>query len=92
QPSLTAFQFELYPNPAQNVINLRIAAQNRVEITASLVDVNGKLVASLINDTIEAGVKKFHLNKDLFHLVPGVYYIQVQAKGAFRTEKLVIVE
>jgi predicted alpha/beta superfamily hydrolase len=92
QPNFSSFSFQLYPNPAQNAFNIRIAAQNRVEITAILVDVNGRLVAPLINDTMEAGVQNFHFNKGLFAIEPGIYFVKIESEGAIKTKMLTVLE
>ncbi|MFY0673738.1 MAG: T9SS type A sorting domain-containing protein [Bacteroidia bacterium] len=92
QPNLTSYYFEIFPNPTQSVINIRIAAQERGQITATLVDVNGKLIAPLINDTIEAGVKHFHFNKGQFAIEPGIYFVRIESEGAIKTKKVTILE
>lgn len=92
QPNLAPYHVEIYPNPTQNVINLRIAAQNRIKITATLVDINGKLVAPLINDTIEAGVQNFHFNNGLFIIKPGIYFVRIESEGAIKTKIQTILE
>jgi hypothetical protein len=59
-------QIQIYPNPAQNLVN--ITAQKKIEIL-SLTDFSGRTVVYSLNKTDSGYVIPLH------HLSPGVYLL-----------------
>lgn len=49
----------VYPNPVENQLNVKFTLQQRTNVTAAILDVLGRQVASLYNDELPAGEHTF---------------------------------
>ncbi len=82
-------QVMLYPNPSAtgNATLLFLTETDNVNITASIIDITGKLI-STENITTVNGMNQHHLNTS--SLNAGIYFIQLNAGGNSTTKKLII--
>ena len=77
--------FKLYPNPANNLINLSYEFGNGVSYEVACFDINGKQVlnTSWINNSTMKQI-------DISNLTPGVYLLKiVSGNDIIHTEKVV---
>lgn len=80
--------FELYPNPAQNFVQLALnSLESSQHLHISLFDVLGSELKIISSQHFDSGQHKIKVN--LHELVPGTYYIRVAGKHAVRTRKIV---
>jgi hypothetical protein len=85
-------EFELlqnYPNPFNPSTTIRYALPSRVHATLTVFNTLGQQVATLVNETQEAG---YHIVKfDGSGLSSGVYFYQLRAAEYVETKRLVLV-
>ena len=78
--------FQLGPNPFSNQLNLTITGDTKLPLTASIVDVNGRLISQtqLVKTTLQ-----FKKNIDLSSIASGVYILRVTGENVLFTQKLI---
>ena len=80
---LSTTDFTIYPNPAKNMLNVRMSLQDEAEVNVH--DLLGNLI---INKQIDGSRQIFSLNTN--DLIPGIYFISVSDQnGHFTTQKFV---
>jgi hypothetical protein len=67
----------LSPNPAQNILNVKVSLKNTSNVNAQLTDVTGRVVSNLYNGTMAAGNNAMSINTS--ELASGIYFINVKA-------------
>lgn len=86
-PQTAFLQMRLYPNPAQDVVNLTLSALQNTDATLRIFSADGKLVQhralSLFadNQTIPLNVSA---------LAEGMYFVEIRTPSAVLTEKMMI--
>ena len=83
-PEIPRFAVNLYPNPADNQINLIFGTEDTSDKRLSIFNMNGQLVFS---KEIPVNSGK---NIDVSLLERGIYLLQVSSEKAVETRKLVI--
>lgn len=68
-------QLSLYPNPADNKINVKMISKNRQSLNIEVYNSIGIRVIKENSQTVEAGENEFKLN--IKSLTPGVYYLRM---------------
>ena len=80
---------ELYPNPAQNEVNLNFVTQNNDDnFSIKVFDVVGKEIKSIHNGTLTSGEHHFLINTQNYQT--GVYFISLNNGVNSRLQKLII--
>lgn len=82
------------PNPAHREVELRLSVPRTAAVRVDLVDVNGRLVRRLVDETMEPGEHSIgrSLVDEQDQLVPaGVYYLNVTDGRSRMVRKLVVV-
>lgn len=67
-------QFTLFPNPAKNILNIKINSANSNIASLSVVDVSGKAV---LNKNISSIKGETIMQLDVSHLSSGTYFIKI---------------
>ncbi len=80
-------RFDLFPNPSEGVINLRIALNDAADMRLEITDVMGKQVFTEDWNNSQREVNRV---LDLGHLAPGVYHLSVVAGEEQHTARFVI--
>lgn len=80
--------FEIYPNPATNLVNILFDMPQFDKATMNLTDLLGREVRSVVNDRLNKGVHEYTLNTS--ELSKGIYFIQLKAGELSTVKKLVI--
>ena len=79
----------VYPNPAENVLNIGIQALQGEHIVVEIIDIQGHSVLSKNDIVFNNGVHKIELN--LKSMVNGTYFIKILVNNKLRnTSKIVI--
>ncbi len=73
-----SMSFEVYPNPATDVVNVTVYSQNNTEAQISICNYMGQAVQSF-NAGITTGKNSFALN--LGNLSSGMYYVRINNAG-----------
>ena len=84
-----------FPNPLEKETTIRYAVRVSSDVTVSVYDVRGRLVATLEDGPREPGVHEVvwrGLNSDGLHVANGVYFVSVSADGDAQTGKLLLVK
>lgn len=71
---------KLFPNPANDVLNLNYTLKNKTAVQLELTDVLGKVQSVQNTETVVAGENKNVINTS--SLKPGVYFIRIKQNGA----------
>ncbi|WP_040279043.1 DUF7619 domain-containing protein [Psychroserpens damuponensis] len=76
--------FNMFPNPAKNVVNIRLNASNFGNVTVNIIDLQGKQV---LEQHISEGN---NLELDIADLQSGFYFIELHANNKSLVKKLII--
>jgi len=83
------FDFVVYPNPINETGTLAYTLTDPSTVTASVVDITGKEVASLKNEQEQAGSYKIDLGQGK-SLSSGMYFAKITVNGTAYTKKFVV--
>ena len=79
----------LYPNPTSGVTYLSYENQTSANVTASIYDITGRQVATLINNQQQAAGKQIvTIDVNNLQLPQGLYMVQLTVNGAMKIIKL----
>ena len=85
-------QISAYPNPAQDQIKIvyNIPESNFVKV--SIVNMNGQLVANLVNEFQSIGIHEFtwNLKNSISNVKEGLYLIKCQIGDSMKVQKLLV--
>lgn len=75
-----AFESSIFPNPAQDIINLTVSGAKGTQINGNIYDLDGKLVkSSVANLTLTGGEQTIKISTGL---VPGIYNLSLSVDNA----------
>jgi len=75
------YKAEIYPNPAENALNLEFKLKTASKVSISLLDVNGQNIKTFMSEEkVDSGVQvlNFELNPSIAN---GYYYITIDVNG-----------
>ncbi|NJN77914.1 MAG: T9SS type A sorting domain-containing protein [Saprospiraceae bacterium] len=78
----------LSPNPAKDFAQLNINFKNPVDLTVSLIDVNGRILETRHEGNTASEQIRFDVN----NLVEGVYFVKITANGQSIAKRFVVVK
>ncbi|MEO0216688.1 MAG: T9SS type A sorting domain-containing protein, partial [candidate division WOR-3 bacterium] len=81
---------EIYPNPTKGMIRLRFNSPDERKITIQLYDVCGRLVYK--EDIAKSNIAMNELLITPKNLSAGIYFVQLEAEGCKRIEKVVLLK
>ena len=88
---IVAFESSIFPNPAQDVINLTVSGIEGTQIDANIYDLDGKLVKRSVANLVLTGNEQ--TIKISTGLVPGVYNLSLNVdKTEVINHKLLIIK
>ena len=82
-------KLEMYPNPTQDVVNIRFTSSKKGIITISIYDVSGKKIQE---DEYNSQSGEFQKEINLSSFQKGAYYLQVEQDDHSEIRKIVITE
>jgi photosystem II stability/assembly factor-like uncharacterized protein len=77
---ISALDAVFYPNPTSDMGSLRIDLIESASVSAQLFAVDGRRVQTFVKENLDAGRHTFSIETS--NLNPGVYFMEVMAKGA----------
>ena len=80
----------MYPNPANELVNIRINGDAGDVVTANLMDNTGKLVMTMIRTELTQYTEMFRF--DVSAIPSGVYMVNIAVGNKVFTQKLLIME
>jgi DNA/RNA endonuclease YhcR with UshA esterase domain len=84
--TLTGFETTIFPNPVQEILNIKINSENVNETTISIIDITGKTVQTEILNNIQ-GETTHQVN--VANLSQGTYFVTFNVNGILTFEKIV---
>lgn len=81
---------QVYPNPATNHFTLSFNLSEPAWVRAILVDITGKEILPLIDQSYTAGTRNFQFDVD--DLTPGCYFLKIIAGDRQTVQKLIVTE
>jgi len=84
----TISNVNLFPNPANNQINIELTMQNNADINILLVDLNGKILNNKMLSNVSTGTNNVVL--DISNYANGIYSVIIRSEQSIKTTKLVI--
>jgi hypothetical protein len=91
-PGLTASgnRFDpVYPNPFTTYAQLPVTLKAAATVNVNVMDVYGRLVASISKGSMAAGNHTIQLHPTNWGLIPGTYFVEVRAGGERFVRKVV---
>jgi len=89
-PENDSYKINVYPNPANDLVNLNFKFNKPEDITIELYNITGKKVAFLYEDKNIVPDYNYNINIDTKGLCNGVYFIVLKTERNSRTLKLTI--
>jgi thiol-disulfide isomerase/thioredoxin len=81
----TVSAFNVFPNPATDNVSITVDLKETSNISIEIVDLNGKLVAAILNEKANGNIKKeFNVSS----IANGNYLVRLQSNGKATTQKL----
>jgi hypothetical protein len=78
------------PNPATDKTTIMFSTTETAPVELKVVDLNGRVVTTLVNETLTAGEHEVMLNAKAFDMAGGLYYIVLTAPGFTQSKPLVL--
>ena len=88
---LTIGEFSQYPNPASTNITLEFSTPTDENVNLTIVNIQGKRVASLYNSSTEAN-QAYKFNYDITNLQNGIYLIHFETSKGLVQKKFVVLK
>ena len=87
-PALGTTTVSVFPNPANEYLNVRISSQRAGQATVQLLGVDGRVLTQQITDLTASGLTTAQFNTS--NLAAGVYLVQVLGADRVHTQKVTI--
>lgn len=84
----------VFPNPATEAMTISLEVKSAGEMLVDVVDLSGRLVATLLDESVSAGKRDIVWNGRDGHgelIVSGVYYVRARSASGEAAQKLVMV-
>ncbi|MFZ5518579.1 MAG: T9SS type A sorting domain-containing protein [Candidatus Zhuqueibacterota bacterium] len=79
-----------YPNPFNPTTHIHFNLSRPGRATLQIFDVQGRLVATLIDGMVQAGIH--NITFDASHQPSGIYFYKLESGGAFQIKKMMLVK
>ncbi|MBE2255958.1 MAG: T9SS type A sorting domain-containing protein [Ignavibacteria bacterium] len=79
-----------FPNPFNPVTNIKFGVKESGLVSLNIYDISGKLVKSLINQNMNAGV--YTIDVDGNNLSSGVYFYELKTSNFVQTNKMLLIK
>ncbi|MGD9140634.1 MAG: T9SS type A sorting domain-containing protein [bacterium] len=89
----TAYLYPGFPNPFRERTTLRFVLAERAEVAVRVYDVGGRLVATLVDGTRDAGIHDVTLEPGsgrIRAMAPGVYFVDFKAGSCRQSRKILL--
>ncbi len=93
--SKSLFLYQNYPNPFNPTTMISFTLPDKMTVNLSIYNLNGKLVKTLVNETLAEGIKRYPWNGRDSRGNPvssGIYFYRLKAGGKVMTKKMVLLK
>ena len=80
----------IYPNPAQNVLNINFSTEEATDVTVNIINANGMLVQTTSMDNANAGNRIITISTE--ELAAGIYNMSLVTSSGTETRNFVVVK
>lgn len=80
----------VYPNPAQNVLNINFSTEEATDVTVNIINANGMLVQTTSMDNANAGNRIITVSTE--ELAAGIYNLSLVTSSGTETRNFVVVK
>jgi hypothetical protein len=80
----------VYPNPCTDQFTVQYQIPSTTNVKVDVIDVLGKTVATIINESQAAGTHKKSMSVADLHLTSGIYYLNLQTDRYKEIQKIVV--
>ena len=80
----------IYPNPAQSVLNINFSTEETSDVTVNVINVNGSLVQTTSLNNVNAGNRVMTISTE--DLAAGIYNLNVVTSAGIETRNFVVVK
>lgn len=85
----TKSNFTVFPNPFKKQLNFSFTGKQKGRVIISLYDINGRLIQTMYNGTVEEGAIK-QLNTDTRKMTAGIYIVRATTSTGTTQRKLIL--
>jgi hypothetical protein len=89
QETLPMAEVSAYPNPVADILNFSYNLKEESTVAIDIYDINGKLVANLMNKTESPGKKYAQINTNTPGWTSGTYYVRLSVNGESISKQIV---
>lgn len=83
---ITQSQFDLFPNPANNILNMNLSLEETAEnATVTMFDINGRIIEQLNY----SNVKQQNIQFNVANLSAGFYFVRIQSENGVQTKEFI---
>lgn len=82
-----SLNFRMYPNPANELVNLEFSLSDKSQVRIGLFNANGQLLKIISNEIFEPGNHQLNCNTGSFS--PGIYILKLESTSETKTIKLI---
>ena len=75
-----------YPNPFNSNISIHYTLQKEQSVLLQIFNINGKLIHTVIQETLSAG--RHHSNWNAIHESSGIYVVKLTSSNQIKTQKI----
>jgi PKD repeat protein len=83
-------EVKMYPNPVNDIATVNVTLAENAQIAVNIFDITGKLVNTVYNDQMNAGLNTLSIN--VSELPAGIYFTSVTSGKYNKTMKMVVVK
>ena len=80
--------FSLWPNPAQQTVNIDFSLPENSRVAARIIKTNGQVISNRPGEFYPSGIHQIRM--DVYNFPPGMYMVELRTDYGTRVEKLMI--
>ncbi|MEI6595698.1 MAG: T9SS type A sorting domain-containing protein [Bacteroidota bacterium] len=80
--------FVMYPNPAQNELNIEFVLDKKAPVTIQIIDISGRIVKEVMNENLSTGNNTININMN--EVNNGFYFVRIESMNGTKVTRLMI--
>ena len=78
----------MYPNPAQNELNIEFVLDKKAPVTIQIIDISGRIVKEVMNENLSTGNNTININMN--EVNNGFYFVRIESMNGTKVTRLMI--
>ncbi len=78
----------MYPNPAQNELNIEFVLDKKAPVSVQIIDISGRIVKEVMNENLSTGNNNININ--LNEVKNGFYFVRMSSMNGTKVSRLMI--